>query len=114
MKITPISKTIHKIDLPSHFDAQFASEFDKALDALTNNHKSYAIVDLAEVTFIDSAGLGALVRGMKHYLQNDGDLYLVNLQTPVRLLFEYTRMERAFKIFPTAADALADIHAENE
>ena len=113
MKIFPISKTIHKIDLNGSFDALIAPEFTKEVDALNLEKQSYVIIDLAAVNFIDSAALAALVRGMKHYRQNNGELYLVNMQTPVRIIFELTRLTCAFSIFPTAADALADIHTEN-
>ena len=114
MKISPISGNIHKVDLFGHFDARIASDFVNRVDSLNTAMQSYVIVDLADVSFIDSAALAALMRGMKHYRQSQGELYIVNLQMPVLIIFELTRLDRAFSIFPTAADALADIHAEDE
>jgi anti-sigma B factor antagonist len=56
-------------------------------------------VDLSQVTFIDSTGLSALVQGMKRCRERKGDLRLFGLQAPVRIIFELTRLDKAFEIF---------------
>ena len=113
MKIFPISETIHKVDISGSFDAFKALEFAKKLDVLYAVPHIYVIIDLAAVTFMDTVALNALTHSMRSAEENGGKLYLVNVKLPVRMLLETTRMERAFSIFPTAADALADIHAES-
>lgn len=113
MKITSLSKTIYNIELTGRFDAHVAPDFAKKVDALKNGKQNYLIINLANVSFIDSTALAALVRSMKHYREDDGELYIVELQNSVRIIFELTRMDRAFSIFPTAADALADIHSKD-
>jgi anti-sigma B factor antagonist len=111
MKITALANNIHQIELSGRFDAHSAPQFSKELDALDDGQNSYVVVDLADVNFIDSTALAALVRSMKHYRQNNGEFYIVNLQAPVRIIFELTRMDRAFSIFPSVKDALADIES---
>jgi anti-sigma B factor antagonist len=64
------------------------------------------VVDLGAVTFLDSAALAVLVRGMKRCRQQGGDLRLCAPSASVRMIFELTRLDRAFEIFPTEADAL--------
>ena len=63
------------------------------------------IVNLAGVHFIDSTALSTLVRGLKHCREKNGDLHLCNLQQPVRVIFELTRLDKAFDIFATEEEA---------
>ena len=114
MKISPISESIYTIELSGRFDAHVAPDFAQKVDALKTSKQNYLIVNLANVSFIDSTALAALVRSMKHYRENHGELYIVELQNSVRIIFELTRMDRAFSIFPAAANALADIQANNK
>jgi anti-sigma B factor antagonist len=65
------------------------------------------IVNLAGVNFIDSTALAALVRGLKKCRENSGDLHLCTLQQPVRVIFELTRLEKAFDIFALEDEASA-------
>lgn len=92
------------VDLYGRFDAQetaiVRTELSKA--AAKNPHVA---VNLDGVKFIDSSGLAALVQGMKRCRKNHGDLYLYNLKQNVRIIFELTRLDKAFSIY-TDEDAL--------
>ena len=63
------------------------------------------IINLAGVNFIDSTALSTLVRGLKHCREKGGDLHVCNLQQPVRVIFELTRLDKAFEIFPSLEQA---------
>lgn len=65
----------------------------------------YVVVNLSGVGFIDSSGLSTLVKGLKHCRQNEGDLYLSDLQQAVFIIFELTRLDKAFSIFDDEAEA---------
>ena len=56
------------------------------------------VLDLADVEFIDSSGLGALISSLRSVGQG-GDLVLCNISTQVMNLFCLTRTNRVFKIF---------------
>ena len=47
-----------------------------------------------------------LVQGMKRCRERDGDLRLCALQQPVRMIFELTRLDRAFEIYQSEEDAV--------
>ena len=64
------------------------------------------VVNLAGVNFIDSTGLATLVQGMKHCRQEKGDLRLCGLQQPVRIIFELTRLDKAFEILTDEESAV--------
>ncbi len=58
------------------------------------------VFDMTQVKFMDSAGLGVLVSGLKLCTKNGGDLVLVGLTENVRELFRITRLDTVFKMFP--------------
>jgi len=55
-------------------------------------------VDLSEVNFIDSSALAVLTSAMKRCREAAGDLRIVSPSAPVRVIFELTRLDRAFTI----------------
>ncbi len=56
------------------------------------------VVQLEQVRFVDSSGLGALLSGFKHAEAKSGKLALCNLQKQVFSMFELTRLNRVFEI----------------
>jgi anti-anti-sigma factor len=57
------------------------------------------LIDLEEVDFVDSSGLGALVAAMQILKSSDGQMFICSLNEQVKMLFELTKMERIFKVF---------------
>ena len=64
------------------------------------------VVDLGDVQFIDSSGLGALLSGHKNAIQRSTGFALANLQPRVKAMFELTRLQRVFEIYPGLREAL--------
>lgn len=62
------------------------------------------LVDLKEVTFMDSSGLGALVTALKAVRSVGGKLCVCSINEQVRILFELTSMDRVFEIFRDQSD----------
>lgn len=88
-------------------DAHNSNELKVQLLNLFEDGKVKIIIDLAQVRFIDSSGLGALVSGFKNASSREGVLKLCGLQTQVKSMFELTRLHRVFEIFPNSEDAQA-------
>jgi anti-sigma B factor antagonist len=65
------------------------------------------VVDLSEVKFIDSSGLGALLSGYKNATLRSGSFVLTGLQPRVQSMFELTRLHRVFGIFPSLEDVFS-------
>jgi anti-sigma B factor antagonist len=66
------------------------------------------VIDLDQVQFIDSSGLGALLSGLKNAGLRSRGFILVGLQPRVRSMFELTRLHRVFDIYPKLEEALSD------
>ena len=65
------------------------------------------VVDLEDVAFIDSTGLGVLVGGVRRARAQDGDLRLVCTNTRILKVFEATGLDEVFTIGSTVDDAVA-------
>ena len=90
-------------------DSASASEFKAEITAAAQSSVKGIVIDLAKTTFIDSAGLGALVSLLKNCSQRGLRLYLAGLTPQVRQIFELTRLYRLFDIFETATQARTDL-----
>lgn len=65
------------------------------------------VVDLDEVSFLDSTGLAVLVNALKRVRAHDGWLRLVCTNERTIQIFRITGLTRTFGIYPTTAEALA-------
>ena len=88
-------------------DAHNSSELKNQMLTLFDEGKNNLVIDLQDVRFVDSSGLGSLVSGFKNASARNGTLKLSGLQPQVKSMFELTRLHRVFEIFPGAEEALA-------
>jgi anti-sigma B factor antagonist len=87
-------------------DANNSEELKAELRRLFEGGTKDLVIDLKEIHFIDSSGLGVLVSGYKNASIIHGSLKLSNLQSQVKSMFELTRLHRVFDIFTSVDDAL--------
>lgn len=91
-------------------DAPAVLEFKQSYrEALSNRAPKRVILDMEEVDFLDSSGLGALVAMRKH-LGADTAVALSGLQPLVDRVMRLTSMDHVFALHPTTHDALAQSH----
>ena len=62
------------------------------------------LIDLQDVTFIDSSGLGALVSALKTVRSKGSKLFICSINDQIRMLFELTSMDRVFKVYKSEID----------
>ena len=80
-------------------------------NAIRREHTPTLILDLTEVPYIDSSGLGSLVSGYVSSHKAGQQVVLTGVNDRVAHLFEITKLEPFFLIFPTldaALDALSN------
>jgi len=84
-------------------DAAMAIQFKEDMRTETEAAPQRVILDLSNVEFIDSSGLGAIVAAMKQL--GDRRLDLAGLTPAVDKVFRLTRMDTVFSLFQTLDDA---------
>ncbi|NBJ10011.1 STAS domain-containing protein [Microvirga arsenatis] len=89
------------IRLKGRLDAAAAPDLLAHLNEAVAEGRNSFIIDLAEASFIDSTGLGALVSGFKAARKSGGDLRLAAPSPQVQRLLRLTTLDRVFSIVET-------------
>ncbi|RLL72244.1 STAS domain-containing protein [Paenirhodobacter hankyongi] len=88
-------------------DAAIAIRFKDRMREVALQPSSRVVLDLSDVTFLDSSGLGAIVAVMKS-LAPARQLELAGLTPTVEKVFRLTRMDTVFRIHPDVAAATSE------
>lgn len=89
-------------------DAHNSAKLKEYLLDMIESGDTHIIVQLKQVRFIDSSGLGALLFGHKHMAAKAGQFVLTNIQPQVLSMFELTRLTRVFEIYADINEVLTN------
>lgn len=95
------------LPLKGEIDLHVSPSVTASLNAMIEKKPRRFVVDLSEVTYIDSAGLAALIEAMQKVEGYGGKFLLAGLQETVRSIFEISRLDQVFQIFPDVRAAVA-------
>lgn len=88
-------------------DANASTRFRAELGKIVDRGSRHIVLDMREVGFMDSSGLGAIVGVMKH-LGRGGVLDIASPTRAVEKVFKLTHMDSVFKIFADVESALSN------
>ena len=90
-------------------------EGDAALRARVNDllarSRVKIILNLRDVTYVDSCGLGAIISKLVSVRNRGGDLKLLHLSPRAARVFEISNLATVFDTFDSEADAVASFSA---
>ncbi len=89
-------------------------ELHNILRLLVEKGERKVLLNLANVTYIDSSGLGELVAGYTTLQKNGGELKLLNLTERVNELMVITKLLTVFDVFENEADAVRSFSTTSE
>ena len=95
------------LSLEGDIDLHVSPTVTESLNAMIRKKPEWIVIDLSRATFIDSAGVAALILAMQEVEAYGGKFFLSGLQETLRSIFETSRLERIFRIFPDVDAALA-------
>lgn len=98
--------TVAILDLHGRFDAHVAPQVSLRVQQAVADNLKHIVVNMDRVNFIDSLALAILAKESKSCRQIGGDLRICNLQQPVKIIFELTRLDRALSIFACEDEAV--------
>ncbi len=84
-------------------------EIEQVVEDLIRRHETQVIFDISGVSFIDSSGIGTLVRSLTKLKKLGGTLRLTGVKGMVEGVFKLTQIDRVFEVYPTASEASQDL-----
>lgn len=94
------------LDVRGEVDLSWSQEVRRAVLDVLSNAKSL-VVDLSQVSYIDSSGIAALVEGFQMARARGVRFGLVAPSAEVTSVLELARLDRVFPIYPDLAAAQA-------
>ena len=85
-------------------DGNSANDLARQVVACVQVDATTVLLDLSDVEFINSSGIGALVSALKTTKKLGAELYICSPSFQVRDIFRITKMNKLFKIFLTQED----------
>src|SRR6059036_3505451 len=115
---SPAAPVLHQnrpnvFPLEGDIDLHVSPVVTEALNAVIKKKPERIVIDLSRATYIDSAGVAALILAMQDVEAYGGKLFLNGLQETVRLIFETSRLDRVFRIVPDVDAALMHQASDN-
>uniref|UniRef100_J1S6X1 Anti-sigma factor antagonist n=1 Tax=Streptomyces auratus AGR0001 TaxID=1160718 RepID=J1S6X1_9ACTN len=95
------------VEVGGEIDVYTAPKLREQLVELVNDGSYHLVVDMERVDFLDSAGLGVLVGGLKRVRAHEGSLRLVCNQERILKIFRITGLTKVFPIHTSVDEAVS-------
>jgi anti-sigma B factor antagonist len=85
--------------LEGRIDSEGAVNLDQAIQEAAAQGRRNMVVDMAEVRYLNSAGLHTLARALAANRERGGDLRIVALNPIIRQVFQIVGFDRYFPVY---------------
>ncbi len=99
--------------LTGFLDLHTVPKFEQAIQALLDEKKYTILVNLKDLDYISSAGLGVFMGFIEEIRENGGDIKLSNLSERVFKVFDLLGFPALFKIFNEEEEAVSQFNSTN-
>ena len=108
----PLGGQAYLIVLSGDFDLHTGPQFERRVLEALGRGASELVIDLSDVSFIDSTTIGILMRTRKRLAPLQGRVLIVCTDRNILRLFEITALDRMFEIYRTRAEALESVDGD--
>lgn len=107
--VTPVPRQYgaNVLPLKGEIDLHVSPTVTQLLNAMTDEKPERIVIDLSGATYIDSAGLAALILAAQTVEAYGGRFLLAGVDETMRSIFETSRLDQIFEIFADVDAALA-------
>ena len=95
------------LDVTGEIDIYTTPQFKEAVSAAIDENKPAIVINMANVTYMDSSGFGTLLSATKRLRPVDGALYLANCNDSIQRMLQITRLNTIFGVYGSEDDALS-------
>ncbi len=101
------------LNLKGYLDAHTASEFESALEELVCENRVKIIVNLSDLVYISSAGLGVFMGFIEDIRKKNGDIKMAEPSKKVMRVFELLGFQVLYQIFDSEQEAMEKYDTSN-
>lgn len=94
-----MSPTIKVVQPSGILDGIRGNQLRRDISDVVASGADTVLIDLQDVTFMDSSGLSSLISAQRIVRTAGGKLFLCSINDQAQMLFELTKMNRVFEIF---------------
>jgi len=95
------------ISLDGILNADTTSKVEDALQSLSEGESPRILIDVPELTYISSAGIGCFIGVIKGIRMKGGDLRFSNMDAKIKRVFRLLDMDDFFQFFSDADEGVA-------
>ncbi len=95
------------LDVTGEIDIYTTPQFKEAVSAAIDQNKPAIVINMTNVTYMDSSGFGTLLSATKRLRPLDGALYLSGCNEGIQRMLQITRLNTIFGVYATETEALA-------
>jgi anti-sigma B factor antagonist len=107
-----VDERTHVLALRGELDVATVPRLADPLRVAIAAGKTAVVIDLAELTFLDSTGLMVLLNGLRRTVRQGGNLVIVCTNPTVLRLFDITGTATTFTVLDSREKALAAVHGQ--
>ncbi len=97
---------INVLDVTGEIDVYTAPQFKEAINSVLDTGQKHLIINLAEVTYMDSSGFGALLSATKRLRPIGGTVNLVKCSGSIDRILQITRLNTVFGTYDSIDEAM--------
>lgn len=86
------------INLEGELDVSTADKLKEYLHNLVGEEVVDMKINLSDLEYIDSTGLGVMIGVLKKLRTNDKEIYIINPKSNVKKIFTITGLDKIFKV----------------
>jgi len=95
------------LDVTGEIDIYTTPQFKDAVSAAIDEGKPSIIINMKDVSYMDSSGFGTLLSATKRLRPVEGGLYLAGCNEAITRMLQITRLNTIFGTFATEDEAVA-------
>lgn len=99
------------LDVAGEIDVYTAPQFREAVNQVISGGQKHLIIDMGDVTYMDSSGFGTLLSATRRLRPQGGTINLVKCNTAIDRILRITRLNTVFATYESVEDALKATHA---
>ncbi len=106
LKQEPLEHDVWLISVGGRLDQESTTEFENEVINILAEGRTRLLVDLSQVTYVNSGGLRCLVTIWRQAREKSGDVCLVNINENIDQVFSMVGFDKVFNIFDDLDSAL--------